>query len=189
MSTVTMVSRGVNPTTLVTETLHRETIYGVQDERMEVSPTEKKRMRNRLKREQRKVRRLAMKVTADVRKTRDKEARRQFKVKNSVKLQRRAIKGYWKSGVGHSQEASLADQDLLQHAKTFKERQDILLGETVSYERDKLRKQMSYAFKRASMALQLLQQKDMLTDGKQDVRLIEKQDIDSIVLRRKIVKK
>ena len=182
-------SRSVNPPTLVTETLCQETIYGVRDEGSNVSPTDKKRDRNRLKRQQRKARRCRIKINSDIRKTRDKATQQQDKIKGSVKLQRRAIRGYWKSGIGRAKAASFADQELLQQATTLKDKHDILLGNTISYERDRMRKQMSYAFKRAGFALTLLQQKDMMIDNDEDIRLIEKQDIDSIVLHRKIVKK
>lgn len=186
---VMLASRRVNTPTLITETIGQVTIYGSRVEETEYSASDRKLIRNRLRRQQRKARRSRIKINTDIRRTRDQATQRRIIVKNSVKLQRRAIRGYWKSGIGRATEASLADQQLLECAVTSKAKNEILLGRKVSYERDRMRKQMSYAFKRARFALQLLQQKDMMTfDDTQDVKLIEKQDIDSIVLQKKIVR-
>ena len=111
------------------------------------------------------------------------------KTKQSIYLQRRAIKEYWHSGIAKAPTAALCDSQLSQTATSSKQKQSILLGEEVSNERRKMREQMAHSFKRATFGLKLLQDKDMITNNKTDVRLIEKADINSVVLGKKIVRK
>ena len=179
----------VNPQALVTETVHQHTIIFKESKKLELSPTDIKGIRNRNKRTQRKIRRQNIRAKMDFRTKRTKEQILDRKLKSSIDLQKRAIRGYWKHGVGKAKDASIADTNLLASTRKTTDKTDILFGSKCSFERQRMREQMDYSFKRANFAVKLLQECDIIRDTNKDVRLIERKDIERIVLEKTIIKK
>lgn len=186
---VMLDSRCVYPSTLITETLSQTMIIGRSEHDVQQAVQSQTTSRNRLKREQRRRRRKVIKQTIDLRKCRDLVKIVDLKRKNSIKLQRRAIKGYWKTGIACASDASIADHDLIKQANNTEDKNNILFGSKHSFERDKMHRRMNYSFKRARMAIELLQETDMIIDPDKDIRQIDKADICSIVINKKIIRK
>lgn len=182
---LTMDSQRVNPPTRVSKLGHADTKQG---SKARANVPDQKPSRHRIKRLQRQGRRQWIHKNTDMRKVRSAEERAAIKNAHSLRLQRRAARGYWDSAVKHSKDAALSDKRLLDEAKSTEERNKILFAKGhASNDREKFRTRIAYPFKRANLALHLLQSESMLRD--RDFKLIENEDIEKIVLGRKIIKK
>ena len=62
--------------------------------------------------------------------------------------------------------------------------------ERLEAKRDEMKRTMEHSFKRASFALNLLQQKDMIEGNpEKDVRIFDSSDVNSVVIGKKLVRK
>lgn len=176
-----MESPSVNPRTLVSETIAST----LRIEPLPIAAPSK--TTNRAKKLQRQKRRKQIRSLHDMRTSRTVEQRAEKKLKDSVRLQKRAIRGYWRTALQRSTAAALSDKTLMDRVKTSAERDKILFDpDHGSCERQDVRKRMSHAYKQAKHALKLLQTKNILKNT--DVKYIEQEDIEKIVLHKKIAK-